>query len=291
MNTSRARDRSRRAFTLIEAAAILVVCALVGTVLLIPLGQTRCGSRQLKDAAQVRWHSQGIAIWAGSNQNRFPLPSALDRDNATIATEASCKDTTANVLSVLLYNSHITTELCINPAEANAQVQQMPHYTFNAPPAAARPAEALWDPAFSADFTSPQGGNTSYATMAMTRERLGCFASLYGGTDFAIVGNRGPELLIRKRKAPEVDITLKDPASTTLLMHGARTTWEGNIAYADGHVNFETLLAPEAIEYKDGGGTAWRDALFFDERDDPSRLNAFLGIFVNRPGRVVPIFD
>lgn len=291
MNTSRARDRSRRAFTLIEAAAILVVCALVGAVLLIPLGRTSCGGRQLKDAAQVRWHAQGIAIWAGSNQNRFPLPSALDKDNATIATDAPRKDTTANVLSVLIYNSHITTEACINPAEANARVQQMPHYTFNAPSAAARPAEALWDPAFSADFTSAQGGNTSYATMAMTRERLDCFASLYSGTDFAIVGNRGPELLIKKRKAPEVDITLKDPASTTLLMHGPRTTWEGNIAYADGHVNFETLLAPDAVEYRNGQGTAWRDALFFDEGDDRSRLNAFLGIFVNKAEGVGPIFD
>jgi hypothetical protein len=32
--------------------------------------------------------------------------------------------------------------------------------------------------------------------------------------------------------------------SNTLLIHGGRTTWEGNIAYNDNHVNFETRPTP-----------------------------------------------
>ena len=37
--------------------------------------------------------------------------------------------------------------------------------------------------------------------------------------------------------------------SNTLLIHGGRTTWEGNVAYNDNHVNFETRPDPETLPF------------------------------------------
>jgi hypothetical protein len=94
----------------------------------------------------------------------------------------------------------------------------------------------------------------------------------------AVVGNRGPEIKgfdVRDGKR----VYTMPKKSNTFLIHGGRNTWEGNIAYNDNHVSFETSVAPELTTYKDAAGAEQRDCLFLDEDDDPSKINNFLGIF------------
>jgi hypothetical protein len=67
--------------------------------------------------------------------------------------------------------------------------------------------------------------------------------------------------------------------SNTFLIHGAKETWEGNIAYNDNHVQYETALAPAGATYKDAADAKQADCLFFDETDDASKINNFMGIF------------
>jgi hypothetical protein len=96
----------------------------------------------------------------------------------------------------------------------------------------------------------------------------------------AVLGNRGPEIASMADGKSGRTFATVIPSSNTYLIHGGRTTWEGNIAYNDNHVNFETRIDPEATPYKDAAGKSWFDCLFFDEPDDPSLRNNFLGNFV-----------
>ena len=52
--------------------------------------------------------------------------------------------------------------------------------------------------------------------------------------------------------------------SNTLLIHGGRTTWEGNIAYNDNHITFETRPDPETTPFTFNNLPAGRYHLVID---------------------------
>jgi prepilin-type processing-associated H-X9-DG protein len=116
-----------------------------------------------------------------------------------------------------------------------------------------------------------------------------------------VVGNRGPEIARIERNA-EGKLVAKTALekSKTFLIHGEPDKWEGNVAFADGHVEFLTDLLPDIDPESNKWPTYRRenkrvlDCLFLDEPDDVTRSNAFLGIFVSSPDLVKgtkPIWD
>ncbi len=279
----------RRGFTLVELGiVVIVVVAVVFLVWPILNPPRRVTSRQIKDSTMVRGVHQGLVMWAQNSQDRYPLPSLLDVKDATVAGSAEGKDTTANIMSILIWNGFFGPELCVSPAEANPAIRQMTDYMYSSPPKAADPANALWDPAFRADFTSKEGGHFSYAHMQFGHgARMGTWANTFSATQ-AAVGNRGPKVTGRDGNG-----WAYDAASNTLLIHGGRTTWEGNIAYNDNHVNFETRMDPEGIASTLNGKTL-ADCLFFDEAEDATGLNALLGLYStsgSSPGAFTTIWD
>lgn len=288
--------RGRRCgFTVSELAAVVVASVLLAA-LIVPAVLTPrrcCSSPQLKDSTQVRGIHQSMLLWAQGNKGRYPRPSEVDGEGATVAGPAESKDTTANIMSLLIYNGYIPPELCVSPAEANPAITVMSNYQYEKPTAAARPEMALWDPGFRADFTAAGGGNVSYGHLMPTGARLEDWRDTFAATR-AVVGNRGPKVTgAAKGRGGEVSPAL--PASSlTYLIHGGKRTWEGNIAYNDNHVNFETRVDPEGSVYTDGAGKSWQDVLFLDEGDDPSGRNNFLGVFVGSgkgPGAYSSIWD
>jgi prepilin-type N-terminal cleavage/methylation domain-containing protein len=267
-------------FTIVELLVCLVVAAVIA-IFLVPLlsSPTRCGGRPIKDSTQVRGVHQGMVMFAQNNKDRYPMPSILDPDGLTLAGDAAAKDTTANIMSVLIYNGFFGPELCVSPAEANGSIKQMTTYAYSNPATAVNPAKALWDPAFSADFTGGRTGNFSYAHQAPTGLRLGDWANTFSATTVA-VGNRGPAVSgVTYGRDPLGAQPAFDAKSNTLMIHGARSTWEGNIAYADNHVNFETRMDPVSMTYVDSAGAKWADCLFFDEPADVNGRNAFMSIW------------
>ena len=94
------------------------------------------------------------------------------------------------------------------------------------------------------------------------------------------------------------------PAPDTLLIHGGRTTWEGNVGFNDGHVSFETKPTPEGVTYNKQGavgsgptqGGSKPDNLFVNETDEGTTTantgdtgsthsqgkNAYLRVIANR---------
>lgn len=269
-----------RAFTVIELVVAVIVVLVLVAILLPAMAPSRChGCRQIKDSTQIRGIHQGMVLWAQNNKDRYPLPSEIDAGNVTVA-EDGAKDTTANIMSVLIYNGFFSPELCVSPAEANAAIKVMPDYSYSNPAKAVNPAKALWDPAFSTDFTGGKSGYFSYAHMLPADERLkNDWSNTFDATR-AVIGNRGPRIASMTTGRKGRTYTPAGPSSNTYLIHGGKSTWEGNIAFNDNHIDFVTRWDPETTTYKDAGGAAWSDCLFFDEPDDAAARNNYLGNFI-----------
>jgi type II secretory pathway pseudopilin PulG len=288
-------------FTLAELLAVVIVVVVFAAVFIVPNAgrRTGCGNRQSRDSTQVRGLHHGLVTWAQSNKDQYPLPSAVDVNNVTVADIGGAKDHTANILSMLVYNGTISTELLISPAEASGTIRLKDDYEFETPKAAVDPAKALWDPSLSADFT--RVGNISYAHMLPSGPRLSAWGNSGGATagvgvlseGRAVLGNRGPEIASVKQNPDGTAIpTVANPKSTTLMIHGSRSKWEGNVAFEDNHVEFMTSL--KGGTYLDAKGVKREDILFYDEPDDAAGMNNFLGIFTKAggtPGQFRAIWD
>ncbi len=293
--------KKNRAFTLIELLVVIAIIALLVGILLPALGKARASARQLKDSTQVRGIVQALVVWASNNQSAYPLPSVIDptanTTNQGSAASWEPKNTTGNMMSVLIQNGNISPEICISPAEANTgKVQRYDKYEYTSPTGAPVTASALWDPKFhgvpsdgaagysgSAEFlmndpNSTAGiSNQSYAHVLPFGKRRSQWSDTYNSTE-AVFGNRGPTYLATDAGPNPTTgrwalVTTPNGGgidSPTLLIHGGRNTWEGNIGYNDNHVNFETKPNPDQITYTKtpaGTGSTVPDCLFVNENN------------------------
>lgn len=220
-------------------------------------------------------------------------------DQNTTAAERK-KNRTGAILSFLIYQGFFPPELVISPAEAEGLIHKDPDFEVGNVKAAQDPTRALWDPAFVGtpsrnDFVPPaadddgtppdieipgQGGNNSYAMNPLWGRRYTLYYSLTYSSNEPLIGNRGPKYsnpaapanggtVVYELLTGQGANALQGIASTTLLIHGGKRTWEGNIAYNDGHVTFEATPTPTNVRmpFVASGGveTAITDNLFVDE--------------------------
>ena len=292
--------KKNRAFTLIELLVVIAIIALLVGILLPALGKARASARQLKDSTQVRGIVQALVVWAGNNQGSYPNPGNIDGGGATTNEGGTAnpiqKNTTSNILSVMIFNGNISPEILISPAESNTGVvQRYDNYEYNSPNGSITSTSALWDPKFrgvpgvaagsAANYAptpnAPAGannnvGNNSYGHVVPFGKRQAQWTDSYNSTE-AVFGNRGASWAAND-SGPYPTGTQGRWAllsgqggtdSVTLLIHGGRNTWEGNIGYNDNHVNFETKPNPDTVVYarnQTNPSTA-TDNLFVNESD------------------------
>jgi prepilin-type N-terminal cleavage/methylation domain-containing protein len=295
----------RRGFTLIELLVVIAIIALLVGILLPALSSARIAARKIKDANNIRTIVQSLVVFAGNSADEYPRPSDLDRANTTInlsADQAIAKDSTGNILSILIWSGGVAPEMCISPGETNTmEVVRDDRYQYSDPAAAAQPAGALWDPGFAGTPVDSEparrtiGGtrvaNQSYAQAIPYGKRRQLWQATMVTTQ-AVFGNRGPGY--EQTTAPDSGVYTLNPSgnpipgldSNTLAFFGGRTSWDGNIGYNDGHVTFETRPNPDGVVYRatTTPNPTRPDNLFIDEvneagsvaNDVRTRLNNFL---------------
>ena len=314
--------KKTRAFTLIELLVVIAIIALLVGILLPALAKARASARQIKCGTQVRNVIQAMTIFAQGNKDSYPVPQNLDVNNQTVAQGLPgqpatqwAKNNTGKVLSVLIFNSSISPELCYSPSETNSAIKVDSGYQNSNPVQAAVPANATWDPGFSGWIGEPAtAGNrrdtatsgNSYASLVFNLgNRMSKWSNTFNATE-AVFGNRGPTYVANDQAVwAQTGWTLvtgnTGTQSNTLAIHGGRTTWEGNIGYNDNHVNFETRPDPAEITYTRNQATnrVVPDNFFVDETDDLSggnstaqnapRTNAYLRPFWTTSATLVTV--
>ncbi|HBS29478.1 MAG TPA: hypothetical protein DEB06_08530 [Phycisphaerales bacterium] len=313
-------------FTLIELLVVIAIIALLIGILLPALSRARKNAQQIKCGTQVRGVMQAMLNWAQDNKNKFPLPQELDRANQTLS-DIKTKNRTGNIYSLLVWNQLVTPELLISPAEVNSAIAALNDYEYTTPQAADTPRFAQWDPRFkgspkdkpdgvnASNWISSEIGHTSYAHAVVGGARLANWGNTLNAS-VPMIANRGPVYDGDRTPQNNEAWTLKgagsgsgggDPGagsdtatgigSQTLLIHGSDNTWEGNVSFGDGHVEFTTEPDPETATFVDrtqsGSGAtepiSQRDNIFVDEKNEGSstatdaagagRRNAYLRIW------------
>ena len=258
-------NRNRKAFTLIELLVVIAIIALLIGILLPALGKARASARQLKDSTQVRGIGQALVIFAGTNDDNYPLPSRLDRNDFTMTAptmgQQDTKDLSRHMYSILIQNGLVPTEMFVSPAESNSFIEVFEDYDLEEPDGAQDEANALWDPLFRSspgeqtnaalggvapdEAEDTTFGYTSYAHNVPFGRRKARWSSTYQASE-AVIGNRGPTYEGNASTGWRLiaDNEFSDQ-SNTLRIHGTRNAWEGNIGYNDNHVSFEDRPDPD----------------------------------------------
>ncbi len=282
--------RRGSAFTLIELLVVIAIIALLIGIILPSMGKARAAARQVKCGSQVRSVVQAMAIWSATNKDHYPLPSDLDKKDATVnenelTTPAlgAKKDITRHLLSMMIYNAAITPDILISPVETNLQFRKYEKYEYNSPSNAegADHSSALWDPAFSATpadenrFGRVPGATAgcSYAQLPPYGKQKRKWMAVVANwrTSDVLFGDRGP--IYKGEAATGWNLIADNPfsgMSNTLKLHGNGTAWKGDVGFSDGHVLFAGSADPPELPVTFTNFTSNRtrgDNIFANELD------------------------
>jgi prepilin-type N-terminal cleavage/methylation domain-containing protein len=304
------RRGSAGGFTLIELLVVIAIIGMLISILLPALGQARKTARQLKCSTNLRSIVQSLVLFAQNNGDDYPVPSAMDRSNATVApggldpnSADFTKDNSGNIYSIMIFHGFFSPEILRTPSEVNDQIEVDTGYEYLEPVRAVNPLAALWDPGFAGvpgESGSGGGnrrrglsGNTSYAHITPFGRRRAAWRATYLSNE-PIVCNRGPIW----GGAPGNWALVPGPfgrESNTLRIHGSDKLWEGNVGYNDGRVANENRPDPVSLHWAfralPAGLRNSHDNIFVNENDSTGIVepdsrpmlngNAFLKLYGN----------
>lgn len=271
-----------------DVVAIVATITVLGAIALVVSVRQREDSRFAKDAQNVRGIVQALVVCFSRGQGDYPRPTYIEPGpGGTVPETGRAKDTSAGVISILIWNNLLTPEQVVSPRETNPRIKPHTAYQYSNPSAAVQPENALWDPSFNVDFTrNDRDAHLSYASLVITDSRVHMWTDSYSSSE-AVVANRAPQITsVTPNPSGMYGYTLAQPQSKTFSICGDGKRWGGHVAFNDNHVEFFRSPVPDGswsaqdrATYKGSGRTPTFDTWFYDEPDDPKDANIMLGIF------------
>mgnify|MGYP003580247460 CR=1 FL=1 len=244
-----------RAFTLIELLVVMAIIALLIGLLLPALAKARAQAKNLKDSSQIRGVHQSWITFSREFNGVFPTPGLINRlavggiEQPGAGKEQQTFNHTGNVHSACIMQNYYTPGLCVGTTEPSGKVFVKDNYNWELYDAI---NDVYWDSAFKADLSTES--NVSYSSMPIAGERKIKQWRDSMDANWAIVGNRGVQ-------NGQLTANLYND-SVTLLIHGGKKEWDGNICFNDNHVTYLKTFTPEGINFKDTAGTMQPDNIF-----------------------------